>query len=105
MAEKITDLYRQKGYMTCGATIGFLVGALVETRFVRFETEGTHLRRILRVVLGIPFPALLMLVIKPAVYDWIGSESGHLVVYSVLAFYIIAVYPAVFTAVEKRMPH
>lgn len=96
---------RADGYMTCGATIGFLVGVLVETRFVRFKTEGTLLRRILRIALGIPFPALLMLVIKPAVYAAIGSEMGHLVVYSILAFYIIAVYPAVFTAVEKRMPH
>lgn len=95
---------RADGYMTCGAAIGFLVGLMVESRFIRFQTEGSLPRRILRVVLGFPFLALLMAVIKPAVYSRIGSEMGHLVIYSILAFYITAVYPAVFTAVEKRLP-
>lgn len=94
---------RADGYMSAGAALGFLCGALVEFRWIRFETDGTVLRRIIRVVLGVPFPLVLLLFIKPFVYSRIGEVNGHLVIYGILAFYIIALYPALFTAVRKYL--
>ena len=43
-----------------------------------------------------------MLVIKNPVYSLIGRSAGHVVIYFVLALYIIAVYPAVFTSIRRK---
>ncbi len=94
---------RADGYMAAGAALGFLCGALVEFRWVRFETDGTVLRRVIRVILGVPFPLVLLLFIKPFVYSRIGEVNGHLIIYGVLAFYIIALYPALFATVESKL--
>ena len=68
---------------------------------VRFTTEGTLPVKILRVVCGLPFILLLMLILKKPVYSLIGTSAGHVALYTVLALYIVAGYPALFTAVSK----
>ena len=62
------------------------------------------MRKILRVIMGLPVPALIMLVIRKAVYDLIGRPAGHVVIYFALGIYIIFLYPAIFTAVRRRLP-
>ena len=66
-----------------------------------FTTEGTLPVKILRVVCGLPFILLLMLILKKPVYSLIGTSAGHVALYTVLALYIVAGYPALFTAVSK----
>ena len=91
------------GYASAGVALGFLAGVLVETRFIRFHVEGTLLQRILRVLLGIPIPIVLLKVIRPLIYKGIGEGAGHVVVYGIILFYIVALYPALFTAVESKL--
>ena len=87
--------------MTGTAFFGVLAGAYIEIRHVRFTTEGTLPVKILRVVCGLPFILLLMLILKKPVYSLIGTSAGHVALYTVLALYIVAGYPALFTAVSK----
>ena len=42
-----------------------------------------------------------MLILKKPVYSLIGTSAGHVALYTVLALYIVAGYPALFTAVSK----
>lgn len=95
---------KEDGYAAAGASLGFLAGAYLETRYVKFTTDGTVMRKILRVIMGLPAPALIMLVIREAVYDLIGRPAGHVVIYFALGIYIIFLYPAIFTAVRRRLP-
>ena len=97
------EIMKEDGFTTAGMALGFFSGVLVEVRFIRFKTEGTVLRRILRVLLGIPLPIVHLKVIKPIVYNAIGELPGHLVVYGILIFYVVALYPAMFSAVQKRL--
>ena len=103
--ELIVDPEEMKmdGYASAGVALGFLAGVLVETRFIRFHVEGTLLQRILRVLLGIPIPIVLLKVIRPLIYKGIGEGAGHVVVYGIILFYIVALYPALFTAVESKL--
>ena len=103
--ELIVDPEKMKmdGYASAGVSLGFLAGVLVETRFIRFHTESTVLQRVLRVLLGIPVPLVLLKLVRPFVYKMIGEGAGHVVVYGIILFYIVALYPALFTAVESKL--
>ena len=90
------------GYTAAGAMLGFLIGTAVEARFIRFSTECTVPRKILRVLAGIPIPALFLMLLKPLIYDVAGDGPGHVLVYGIILFYIVALHPALFTAVEAK---
>ncbi len=92
------------GFAAIGAWIGFLTGSVIECKYIRFSTEGPVLRRAVRTVLGIPVPVLVLLVLKKPLYAVTGQLTGHLVLYAFLMLYLTALYPAVFTYVEKRIP-
>ena len=93
---------KEDGYAAAGASLGFLIGTFLETRYVRFTTEGTAAQKILRFVMGFPAIALIMIVVKDRVYDLIGRPAGHVVVYFFVGIYIIFLYPSIFTAVRRR---
>ena len=92
------------GYMACGISLGFMIGALIETRYIRFTADGSLFKRVIRFLCGLPVPALLLLFVKKPLYALTGSTLGHLFLYFVLALYFTAGYPAVFTAIKKRLP-
>ena len=93
---------KNDGYAAAGAFLGTLAGAYIEIRHVRFTTEGTLPVRILRVICGLPFVLVLMFVLKKPIYSIAGTAAGHVIIYTILTLYIIAGYPAVFTAVRRR---
>ena len=90
------------GFSACGVSLGFMIGALIETRFIQFTVDGTLLRRVLRFIGGLPGPVILVLFVKKPLYAITGNAIGHLLLYLLLALYITAGYPAVFKAVKKR---
>ena len=92
------------GFTAVGAWIGFLTGSVIEVRFIRFTSDGSVLRRVVRSILGFPIPVLVFLVLKKPLYAVTGLLAGHLILYGFLMFYLTAVYPALFTYVEKRIP-
>lgn len=94
---------RTDGYKAVGAAAGYLAGAFCEIRFIRFQTDGSVGRRVLRVLGGLPGAALIMFALKEPVYSLLGSGAGHFVLYMILFFYIAAAYPALFTYVRSRL--
>ena len=92
------------GFTAVGAWIGFLTGSVIEVKFIRFTSDGSVLRRVVRSILGFPIPVLVFLVLKKPLYAVTGLLAGHLILYGFLMFYLPAVYPALFTYVEKRIP-
>ncbi len=92
---------KNDGYAAAGAFLGVLSGAYIEIRFVRFATDGTLPAKILRVLCGLPFILLLMLVLRKPIYSLIGAAAGHFTIYTIAALYLVAGYPAVFTAVRR----
>ena len=92
------------GFTAVGAWIGFLTGSVIEVKFIRFTSDGSVLRRVVRSILGFPIPVLVFLVLKKPLYAVTGLLAGHLILYGFLMFYLTAVYPALFTYVEKRIP-
>ena len=94
---------KNDGYMIAGACIGILTGTYLEVRYVKFETDGSILQRIIRVAMGIPVIALFLRGVKNSIYALIGPAAGHVVVFALMSFYIIFVYPALFTAVRRRL--
>lgn len=91
------------GITAIGSWIGFLTGSVIETKYIRFKTDGSVPRRAVRTVLGLPVPALLLLVLKKPLYAITGLLAGHLILYGFLMLYLTALYPAVFTYVERRI--
>ena len=102
--ELIVDPVRMAddGYTACGLFLGFLVGALVEIRYVRFTVDGTRLRKVVRFLSGFVVPVLLLAVVKKPLYKLVGGSVGHIVLYFALSFYLVAVHPAIFMAVRRR---
>lgn len=92
---------KNDGYAAAGAFLGVLAGAYIEIRFVRFATDGTLPVKILRVLCGLPFILLLMLVLRKPIYSLIGTAAGHFTIYTIAVLYLVAGYPAVFTAVRR----
>ena len=93
---------KNDGYAAAGAFFGVLAGAFIEIRYVRFTAEGTLPQKIIRVLCGVPLALIWMLVLKKPIYSLTGTAAGHVILYTVLTLYIVAGYPALFTAVRRR---
>ena len=94
---------KNDGYAAAGAFLGILAGAYIEIRYVHFTAEGTLPQKILRALCGVPFALVWMLVLKKPIYSLAGTAAGHVILYTGLTLYIVAGYPALFTAVRRRM--
>ena len=94
---------KNDGYAAAGAFFGVLAGAYIEIRYVHFTAEGTLPQKILRALCGVPFALVWMLVLKKPIYSLAGTAAGHVILYTGLTLYIVAGYPALFTAVRRRM--
>lgn len=97
------EAMKTDGYSTAGGILGALAGIFIEAHYIRFRTDGAVGLRILRVIGGLPLPALFLLFVKRHLYTLLGNNAGHMVLYAFIFFYVIALYPALFTAVRNRM--
>jgi membrane-associated phospholipid phosphatase len=76
-----------------GSYAGFFLGILLEKRYVNFTTDGTLLRKILRVGIGVA----LLLGIKVGLKALFPDELFfHFIRYFTLTFFAIGLYPALF---------
>ena len=93
---------KNDGYAAAGAFLGVLAGTCIEIRYVRFTAEGTLPQKILRALCGVPFALIWMFVLKKPLYSLTGTAAGHVILYTGLTLYIVAGYPALFTAVRRH---
>lgn len=74
-----------------GASLGFGMGAILESRFVRFSTQGTLPRKLLLVLAGLAVLVLLKTVLKLA-FSPLGL-IGDFLRYTLLTLWIMVLYP------------
>ncbi|MBR4011802.1 MAG: hypothetical protein IKI98_03165, partial [Spirochaetaceae bacterium] len=88
-------------FTACGITLGFLIGWVLERRFVKFEVSGTKKHLILRSVFGVLIFGALYLGGSVA-FSFMGDHFSHLVKYFLIMFVVIFVYPAIFWKIENK---
>ena len=95
-AKMATDTF--KGVSWC---IAFLVGWILERRFVRFSTDIPMMKRVTRLTFGLLGYYLVSLILVPAVKDWISGVPGTFVSCFLQMFYVSFVYPWLFRHFER----
>lgn len=91
------------GYSSVGAVLGTMAGMMLEKRFVQFRTDGPVFYGVIRVLMGLPAPAAAYLFCRRPLYYAVGVDRGHLILFALIALYAMWIYPAIFTAVRKRL--
>lgn len=84
--ENVSDLVKLSG-----ASLGFGMGTILESRFVRFSTQVTLPRKLLRVLVGLAVLVLLKTVLKLALSPL--SLIGDFLRYTLLILWIMVLYP------------
>ncbi len=94
-AHMITDCYAAAGCVS-----GFLVGWVLERRFIRFKTEVSGKARFGRAIFGSVVLYVCATFLRDAMTS-IHMNWGELVFFFFAFVYILFIHPAIFTLVEK----
>ena len=84
-----------------GWSVAFLTGWLLERRFVRFSTDITMMRRMMRLTFGLLSYYVVSLIFVPAVKDWISGAPGTFVSCYLQMFYVSFIFPWLLKHFEK----
>ena len=79
-----------KGVGWCSA---FLVGWILERRFVSFSTDIPMVKRISRLAVGLLFYYIISLIFVPPVKGWIPGAAGTITSCFIQMFYVSFVFP------------
>ncbi len=96
-------IFAQKSdtFKAVGAIFGFAFGSLIEKRFVKFNPkEGTIIKKIIRVVLGLAVALLLRMGLKPLFALISTSKVLDALRYALLTFWCIGLYPLIFKKIK-----
>ena len=95
-AKMANDTYKGVGW--CAA---FLVGWVLERRFVGFSTDVPVLTRVIRLTLGVFVYYAVSLILVPLLKDWIPGAAGTIVSCFLQMFYISFLFPWCVVRMEK----
>lgn len=84
-----------------GWSVAFLTGWILERRFVRFSTDITMMRRMMRLTFGLLSYYVVSLIFVPAVKDWISGAPGTFVSCYLQMFYVSFIFPWLLKHFEK----
>ena len=97
-----TPMLRYGCFANSGAGMGLLAGWYAERKWVKFSTEGNNSRKTIRFVFG-AVPLLLIIKVLPSLLTlFMESKYAGYFTYGIIGFYIMAVYPLLFTIAEKN---
>lgn len=85
-----------------GWCLAFLVGWILERRFVRFTTNVSSQRKLVRLGSGLLSYYAVSLILVPLVKNWIGGPAGTLISCFLQIFYITFLFPWIFKHFEKE---
>ncbi|MBQ6364223.1 MAG: phosphatase PAP2 family protein [Lachnospiraceae bacterium] len=97
-AKMANDTFKGVGW--CSA---FLVGWILERRFVRFSTDIPLTAKLTRLTYGLVSYYAVSLILVPLLKDWIGGPVGTLVSCFLQMFYISFCFPLVIKYLEKQV--
>ena len=96
-AKMANDTFKGIGY--CSA---FLVGWILERRFVGFSTEISMPQKLTRAVIGLLGYYLISLILSPLIKTWLPGFAGTTVSCFVQMLYVAFLFPLCAKAVEER---
>ena len=88
-----------KGVGWCSA---FLIGWILERRFVSFSTDIPMVKRVSRVTVGLLFYYIISLILMPLVKGWIPGAAGTITSCFIQMFYMSFVFPWCIRILEKK---
>lgn len=88
-----------KGVGWCSA---FLIGWILERRFVSFSTDIPMVKRVSRVTVGLLFFYIISLILMPLVKGWIPGAAGTITSCFIQMFYVSFVFPWCIRILEKK---
>ena len=88
-----------KGVGWCSA---FLVGWILERRFVSFSTDIPMVKRMSRLTVGLLFYYMVSLILLPLIKDWIPGAPGTITSCFIQMFYVSFVFPWCIRILEKK---
>ena len=89
-------------YVAAGCVLGFLTGWILERRFVKFSTEVNAGFKIARGALGAVILGVVAVFLREPITN-IDIYWGEFIFFFLAFLFIMALYPAVFTAFEKYL--
>lgn len=97
-AKMANDTFKGVGW--CSA---FLIGWILEKRFVRFTTDDLSIgQRVTRLCVGLLSYYAVSLILVPLIKDWIGNAPGTLISCFVQMLYVVLIFPWLMQLAEKR---
>ena len=84
----MNDTFKGVGYC-----IAFLIGWVLECRFVKFSTDIPIVQRIARIVIGILGYYIINLIISPLIKECISGSVGTLITSFLQVFYVTFLFP------------
>ena len=87
-------------FKTTGRCIGFLIGWILERRFVRFTTRISPSRRLTRFTVGLFTHYAVSLILMPLITGGIPGTAGTLISYFFQTFYIVFLFPLLMKTAE-----
>ena len=88
-----------KGVGWCSA---FLIGWLLEKRFVNFSTDVPLKQRAARAACGLLSYYAVSLILVPLVKSWVGGPAGTMISCFLQMFYLTFLFPWLMNMAEKR---
>ena len=84
----MNDTFKGVGYC-----IAFLIGWVLEQRFVKFSTDIPIVQRIARIVIGLLGYYIINLIISPLIKECISGSVGTLITSFLQVFYVTFLFP------------
>ena len=96
-AKMANDTFKGVGYC-----VAFLVGWILERRFVGFSTDVPTARKLSRAVFGLVSYYAVSLILAPLVKKWIPGFAGTTLSCFLQVFYVVFLFPLAAARLERR---
>ena len=96
-AKMANDTFKGVGYCA-----GFLIGWILERRYVGFQTEVSVARKLTRAATGLLGFYLVSLILAPLVKAWIPGFAGTTLSCFIQIFYVSFLFPLCMKAMERK---
>lgn len=91
-------------FKAVGWTVGFLVGWILERRFVGFSTEVSLYKKLTRAVGGLLSFYAVSLILMPWIKEWLPGPAGTTISCLVQMLFISFIFPWCIKRLEKKEP-
>lgn len=84
-----------------GQGMGFFIGWFCERRLIKFKVDGDWYKRVIRFVVGAFVILILNFIVNSIFVQLFGSHWGTFVSRFLTSFFIMAIYPFIFSKFES----